>query len=149
MFGICGNAQREGHFAGRSTLKPSNLTALSSAKAIGSKSTGISAILVSQNASNFWIVIVALLPILTYLCEIDQSMRMITPEVDRHVKVPKDKVAFLECVGLVLDTGIIHEDKIKVVLRTSLHKIDRYFYETIIYIVFMRSRIGYIPFKWT
>ena len=60
---------------------------------------------------------------------------MITPQLDRHVKVPKDKVAFLECVGLVLDTGIILEDKLEVVLRASLHKMDRYFYETIVYIV--------------
>ena len=60
---------------------------------------------------------------------------MIRPQVDRHVKVPKDKVAFLKSVGLVLDTGIILEDKLKVILRTSLHKRDRYFYETIVYIV--------------
>ena len=57
---------------------------------------------------------------------------MSRPQVDRHVKVPKDKVTFLECVGLVLDTGIIHEDKLNVVLRTSLHKMDRYFYKTIV-----------------
>ena len=57
---------------------------------------------------------------------------MITPQVDRHVKVPDYKVAFLECVGLVLDTGIILEDKLKVVLRTSLHKMDRYLYEAIV-----------------
>ena len=56
---------------------------------------------------------------------------MITLQVDKHVKVPKDKVAFLECVRLVFDTGIFLEDKLKVVLRTSLHKIDRYFYENV------------------
>jgi hypothetical protein len=56
---------------------------------------------------------------------------MITPQVDRHIKVPKDKVTFLEFDGLVLDTGIILEDKLEVGLRTSLDKIDRYFYETI------------------
>ena len=55
---------------------------------------------------------------------------MIT-QVDRHVKVPKDKVAFLEFVGLVFDTGIILEDKLEVGLWTPLHKINRYFYETI------------------
>ena len=51
---------------------------------------------------------------------------------DRHVKVPKDKVALFEFVGLVFDTGIILvlEDKLEVRLRTSLHKINRYFYET-------------------
>ena len=60
---------------------------------------------------------------------------MITPQVDIHVKVPDDKVAFLEFVGLVFDTSIILEDKLEIGLRTSLHKIDRYFYETIVYIV--------------
>ena len=57
---------------------------------------------------------------------------MIIQQVDRHVKVPKDKIAFLEIVGLVFDTGIILEDKIEVGLRASLHKINRYFYETIL-----------------
>ena len=61
----------------------------------------------------------------------DQSPRMITPQVDRHVKVPKDEVAFLEFFGHVFDTGIILEDKLEVRLRTSLHKMDRYFYENI------------------
>ena len=59
------------------------------------------------------------------------ATRMITPQVDRHVKVPKDKVTFLEFIGLVFDTGILLEDKLEVGLRTSLHKVDRYFYETI------------------
>ena len=65
----------------------------------------------------------------------DQSPRMITPQVDGHVKVPKDKVAFLEIDGLVFDTSIILEDKLEVELRTSLHKINRYFYEAIVHIV--------------
>ena len=56
---------------------------------------------------------------------------MITLQVDRHVNAPKDKVAFLEFVGLVFDTSIILEDKLEVGLRTSLHKIYRYFYQTI------------------
>ena len=56
---------------------------------------------------------------------------MITLQVDRHVKVPKDEIAFLEFVGFVFDTGIILEDELKIGLRASLHKIDRYFYETI------------------
>ena len=56
--------------------------------------------------------------------------------MDRHVKVPKDKIAFLEFVGLVFDgSDIIPEDKLEVGLRTSCHKMDRYFYETIVYIV--------------
>ena len=53
---------------------------------------------------------------------------MITPQANRHVKVPEDKVAFLEYVGRVFDTGIILEDKLEIRLRGSLHKVDRYFY---------------------
>ena len=53
--------------------------------------------------------------------------------MDRHVKVPYDKVAFLEFVGLVFDTDTILEDKLEVGLWTSLHKMDRYFYENIVY----------------
>ena len=53
--------------------------------------------------------------------------------MDRHVKVPDDKVAFLEFVGLVFDTDTILEDKLEVGLWTSLHKMDRYFYENIVY----------------
>ena len=94
----------------------------------------------------------ALLSSLTYLYEIDQSTRMITPKVDRHVKIPKDKITFLECVELqlVFDTSIIFEDKLKVglriKLRIALHKMDRYFYERILCLLW--DRIGYIPFKW-
>ena len=40
-------------------------------------------------------------------------------------------VALLELVGLVFDTGVIHEDKLEDEHRTALNKIDRYFYETI------------------
>ena len=97
----------------------------------GMNFTGISAILVLKRAPSRRIVNVALLWALTYLCKIDQSMRMIRSQVVIHVKVPKHKVAFLEFVGLVVDTGIILEDKIEVGLRTSLHKIDRYFYKII------------------
>ena len=74
------------------------------------------------------IVNVALLSALTYLYEIDQSTRMITPPVDRHVNGPDDEVALLEFVGLVFDTSIILEDKLEVGLRTFLHKMNRYFY---------------------
>ena len=56
---------------------------------------------------------------------------MITSEADRHVNIPDEEVVFLEFVGQVFDTSISLEDKLKVGLRTSLHKIDRYFYETI------------------
>ena len=51
-------------------------------------------------------------------------MRMIKPQVDRHVKVPKDKVGFFEISGLAFDTGIILEEKpageLLGELRTSL-----------------------------
>ena len=60
---------------------------------------------------------------------------MITPQVNRHVELPDHRVAFLEFVGLVFDTSIILEDKLEVGLWTSVHKIDRYFYESIIFIV--------------
>ena len=60
----------------------------------------------------------------------DQSPKTITEQVDRHVKVPMDKVAIFEFVGLVFDTGVVLEDKLEVRLRTSLHKMNRYFYET-------------------
>ena len=56
---------------------------------------------------------------------------MITPQVDRHIKVPNDEFFFLEFIGLVFETGIILDDKPEVELGTSLYKIDRYFYETI------------------
>ena len=73
---------------------------------------------------------------------------MTTRQVDRHVKVPKDKVTFRELFGLVFDTVTILDDKLEVGLRTSLDKIDRYFYETESCV--LRSKIGYIvPFKWT
>jgi hypothetical protein len=65
--------------------------------------------------------------------------------VDRHVKVPKDKVTFLEFVGLVFDTDVvlgILEDKLEIGLRTCLNKIDRYFYKTILSIV--RNMVGSI-----
>ena len=45
--------------------------------------------------------------------------------MDRHVEVPKNKVAFLESVGLVLDTSINLEDEVEVERRTRLDKIDR------------------------
>ena len=72
---------------------------------------------------------------------------MITARMDRHVNGPDDEVALLEFIGLVFDTSIILEDKLEVGLRTFLHKIDRYFYETISCLLW--GRIAYIPFKWT
>ena len=87
-----------------------------------------------------------LLP-LTYLYEIDRSTRIITAQMDKHVNGPDDEVAFLEFIGLVFDTSIILEDKLEVGLRTFLHKIDRYFYETISCLLW--GRMGYLPFKWT
>ena len=41
------------------------------------------------------------------------------------------KVALLEFVRLVIDSSIILDDKLQGGRRTSLDKIDRYFYETI------------------
>jgi hypothetical protein len=38
-----------------------------------------------------------------------------------------NKVAFLEFVGLVFDTGVIPEDELEDGLRAGLDKIDRYF----------------------
>jgi hypothetical protein len=66
--------------------------------------------------------------------------------VDRRVEVPMNKVAFLEFVGLVFDTGIILEDELEDGRRTSLDKIDRYFYETISSLLRNNDR-PYIPFK--
>ena len=63
-----------------------------------------------------------------------------TQQVDRQVNVPKDKIAFLEFIGLVFGTGNVLEDKLEVGLRRSPlgspHKIDRYFYEISLYRVF-------------
>ena len=63
--------------------------------------------------------------------QIFQSPRMITSQVNRHVKFPNDKVAFLEFFGRVFDTSIILEDKLEVGLRATLHKRDRYLYVNI------------------
>ena len=49
-------------------------------------------------------------------------MRMIKPQVDRHVKVPDDKVALLKVIGLVFGTSIILEDKLEVGIWTSFQK---------------------------
>ena len=54
-----------------------------------------------------------------------------TPKIDRHVEVQMNKVAMLEFIGLVFDTGIILDDELEDGRRTSLDKIDKYFYETI------------------
>ena len=50
--------------------------------------------------------------------------------MDRRVDVPMNNVAFLEFVGLVFDSSIILEDELEDVRRTSLGKINKYFYET-------------------
>ena len=65
---------------------------------------------------------------------------MITLQVDRHIKVPKDEIAFLEFVGLMFDSSIILEDKLEVRLWSSL-KIDRYFYEKYIVSVMRYNRL--------
>ena len=85
--------------------------------------------------------------VLTYLWYgINQSLRIMTPQTDRQVEVPMNKVAFLESVGLVLGTSINLEDEVEVERRTPLDKIDRYFYETILILLRNNDR-PYIPFK--
>ena len=51
--------------------------------------------------------------------------------MDEHVEVPVNRSLFLKFAGLVFDAGVILEDKLEVGRRTSLDKIDKYFYETI------------------
>jgi hypothetical protein len=74
---------------------------------------------------------------------------MVTPQLDRHVEVPKNKVAFLEYDGRALDTGsnlgIILEDKLKIGLRTSLDKIDGYSYKAMLSI--FQNKAGPIYFS--
>jgi hypothetical protein len=41
-----------------------------------------------------------------------------------------NKVTLLEFMGLVFDTGMILEDQLEDGRRTSVDKIDRYFWET-------------------
>ena len=67
--------------------------------------------------------------------------------MDRHVKVPDDQLALLEFGGLVFDASIILDDKLEVGLRTFLHKIDRYFYETIVYIVSVMKYVRLYTFQ--
>ena len=55
-----------------------------------------------------------------------------------HIEVPVKKVALLEFVGLVFDTGIILEDELEVRGPTPLDKMDRYFYEN--YIEFVQKQ---------
>ena len=67
--------------------------------------------------------------------------------MDRHVKVPDDQLALLEFGGLVFDASIILDDELEVGLRTFLHKIDRYFYETIVYIVSVMKYVRLYTFQ--
>ncbi len=57
-----------------------------------------------------------------------------------------NKNAFLEFVGLVFDTSIVLENELEVGRRTSLDKIDKYFYATISSLLRNDVR-SYIPFK--
>ena len=68
------------------------------------------------------------------------------PQVDRRVEAPTNRVALLEFVGLVFDAGIVFQDELKDGRRTSVDKIDRYFYETILCLLRDNDR-PYIPFK--
>ena len=66
--------------------------------------------------------------------------------MDRHVDVPVNKVAFLELVGLVFDTGIILEDEYEGGPRTSLDKIDIYFCGNMLSLLKSNDE-PYVPFK--
>ena len=69
-----------------------------------------------------------------------------TLQMDIQVEVPMNRVAWLEFAGLVFDTGIILEDELEGVRRTSLDKIHRYFYEALLTLLKNIDR-SYIPFK--
>jgi hypothetical protein len=66
--------------------------------------------------------------------------------MNERVEVPTNKIVSLEFAGLVFDTGVILEDKLKDGRRTSLDKIDRYFYRTISNLLGNNDR-PYLPFK--
>jgi hypothetical protein len=53
---------------------------------------------------------------------------------------------FLELAGLLFVTNIILEDELEDGRRTSLDKMERYFYATILS-VFRNNGRSYIPFK--
>jgi hypothetical protein len=72
---------------------------------------------------------------------------MMTPQVDRPVEVPMNKIILLECVGFVSDTGSILEDELEGGRRTSLDKIDNYFYEIITSLLRNNGRPQVLPFK--
>ena len=67
--------------------------------------------------------------------------------MDRRVEAPTNKVAFLEFVGLVFDAAIVLQDELEDGCRTSLDKIDRYFYETISRMLRNHGRLYTLPFK--
>ena len=58
-----------------------------------------------------------------------------------------NKVAFFEFVGFVLGTYFILEDKLKIGCRSSLDKMDNYFYGTVLGLLINDDRRSYIPFK--
>jgi hypothetical protein len=57
-----------------------------------------------------------------------------------------NKVASLEFAGLVFGTSFILEDNLEDGRRTSLDKVDKYFYKTISSLLRHNGRL-YIPFK--
>ena len=57
-----------------------------------------------------------------------------------------NKVALLEFMGFVFDTGMILENELEDGRRTPLDKIDRYFWETRSNLLGDNDR-PYIPFK--
>ena len=73
-------------------------------------------------------------------------------KVYKRVEVPLNKVVFREFWGpwlllLLIDTSIILEDELEVECRTSLSKMDGYFYATILSVL-RDNGMCYIPFKW-
>jgi hypothetical protein len=66
--------------------------------------------------------------------------------VDKRVEVPMNTIAFLEFVGLVFDTDLVLENELEDGRRTSLDKIDKYFYENVWGLLRSNGR-PYIPFR--
>ena len=66
--------------------------------------------------------------------------------MDGRVDVPMNKVVFLKLVGLVYVGMILLQDELEDGRRTSLDKLDKYFYESILSLLANDYR-PYIPFK--
>ena len=66
--------------------------------------------------------------------------------MDGRVDVPMNKVVFLKLIGLVYVGMIVLQDELEDGRRTSLDKLDKYFYESILSLLANDYR-PYIPFK--